>query len=85
MAQISKKPLSDPDSNSFLETKGLTNIINSFCGSAWRVPQLNLIVSLPIDTICRNEKDFIKMIYELGYRNGFDYANSISEFEKAIK
>lgn len=85
MAQISQKPLLDQNSQNFLEEKGLKNISNSFPDSAWRFNELNIILSLPLDTIVKNDKDFYKLIYELGYQNGFDYANSINNFEIVIK
>ena len=84
MAQISQKPLLDQDSQKFLEQKGLKNISNSFPNSAWRFNELNIILSLPLDTIVKNDKDFYKIIYELGYNNGFDYANSIINFESIL-
>lgn len=85
MAQITKKTLLDADSNKFLESKGLTNITNSFSGSAWRFPVLNVIINLELDTIVKSEEDFIKLVYKLGYENGFSYANSLNNFEGSIK
>jgi hypothetical protein len=85
MAQISQKPLLDQDSQTFLESRGLINISNSFPGSAWRFLEINSIINLDIDTTCKNEKEFIQLIYKIGYENGFNYANSISDFESVIK
>lgn len=85
MAQISQKHLLDQESQTFLESKGLKNISNSFSGSAWRFIEINSIINLELNTLCRNEKEFIQLVYKIGYENGFNYANSISTFESAIK
>lgn len=81
MAQIYQKQLLDQDSQNFLEQKGLKNISNSFPTSAWRFNELNVILSLPLDTIVKEDKDFYKLIYNLGYQNGFDYSESLKSFE----
>lgn len=72
MAEISKKPLLDSDSNLFLESRGFINIINSFAGSSWKKPGINLIFNLDNDVLVRNDNDLYILFYELGYEKGTD-------------
>ncbi len=67
MAEISKKPLLDADSNKFLESKGFINLTNSFEGSSWRYKELNMIFNLKRDLIINSDKDIYNLFYNTGY------------------